>query len=678
MKHIPPSARPSPCDNAAPADGGDRYQTLLDSIDEGYCVIEMLTGVDGRYDDYRFVETNRVFEQQTGMRDAVGRRARELMSVVEQDWFVRYGKVADTGEPTRFTTESTSLGRWFDIFAFRVGAPGGKHVGVLFTDITARKRTQKAMATSELRYRRLFETAHDGILILDVLERKITDVNPFMLDLLDYSREDFIGKELWEIGVFADKAESQAAMRKLNDEGSIRFENRPLQSRNGRTHPVEIVANVYRENGHDVIQCNVRDVSERQRFEDERAALLANEQASRLEAESANRAKDTFLATLSHELRTPLNAILGWAVLLRNDSGDEAAVREAADVIERNARVQTQLIEDVLDVSRIVSGKLRLEMKGCDLSKIIEDAVASVQSAADAKQVKIEVLVITGAHASFCDAGRIQQVIWNLLSNAIKFSPNVGDIDVLVERANSMTRISITDQGEGIAPDFLPHVFERFRQSDGSSTRKHGGLGLGLSIVKNVVELHGGTVSVQSEGLGKGATFIVNLPIRALSAAPAVGTEGEGELAPAELAALGIDESHPLIRLDGLRVLVVDDEPDARNVIRRSLERAGATVAAADSAAAALDLMETVKPHILVSDISMPAMDGYELMKQIRAMGAGYNGREMPAIALTAYARTEDRRRALIAGFQMHVAKPVDPNELTEVVASLAGRTGLA
>ncbi len=675
VNDIPSSPRDDSRAQAGGDEGRDRYQTLLDSIDEGYCVIEMLAEPDGGWNDYRFVETNRVFEQQSGLHDAVGRRARELMPVVEQDWFERYGRVADTGESARFTTEAVSLGRWLDICAFRVGAPGDKHVGVLFTDITERLKIQGAMAMSEIRYRRLFESAHDGILILDTDRHQITDVNPFLLELLSYPREYFIGKELWEIGVFADKAESQTAMTKVQQEGSIRFENKPLEDRRGRQHPVEIVANIYQENGHRVIQCNIRDISDRTRFEQERSALLANEHALRQEAEDANRAKDTFLATLSHELRTPLTAILGWAVLLRRGANDEKTVNEAADVIARNARVQTQLIEDVLDVSRIVSGKLRLEMKRCDLTKIIEDAVASVQSAADVKQIDIKVEIVTGADASFGDPGRIQQVIWNLLSNAIKFSPKVGDIDVLVERVNSMTRISIADQGEGISPDFLPHVFERFRQSDGSSTRKHGGLGLGLSIVKNLIELHGGTVNVQSAGQGKGATFIIDLPIRAIADAALVGSTDADPAAPAEGADAG--GAPALVRLDGLRVLVVDDEPDARNVIKRSLEQAGATVAAADSGAAALVLLETGKPHLIVSDISMPAMDGYELMKQIRAMGAGYNGRELPSIALTAYARTEDRRRALGAGFQMHVAKPVDPNELTEVVASLAGRTGL-
>lgn len=544
-------------------------------------------------------------------------------------------------------------------------------------DISDRKRREAALLGSEIRYRRLFEAAHDGILIVDAKTAKIVDVNRFLLDLLRFPREHFIGKELWELGVFRDKVENREAMRTLQHERSIRYENLPLQDRDGRRVPVEFVSNIYQEDHHPIIQCNIRDIGERVRFETERSTLLANEQASRMEAEAANSAKDIFLATLSHELRTPLTAILGWAVLLRAAPADEKVVKEAALTIERNAKMQAQLIEDVLDVSRIVSGKLRLNMRPCDLSRIIQDAVASVQPAADAKDIHVAVQVINGASSAVCDAARIQQVIWNLLTNAIKFSPKMGDIRVLVERVNSMVRVTITDGGEGISPEFLPHVFERFRQSDGTSTRKHGGLGLGLSIVRHLIELHGGTVEVQSEGLGRGATFIINLPIRAVTDAPA---GGDGDGAPHEMAvpAAGAAGAPAMVRLDGLRVLVVDDEPDARTVIAATLQRAGATVAAAGSATEALKLLSDVPPHVIVSDISMPDQDGYELMKQIRSMGTGFGGRELPAIALTAYARTEDRRRALLAGFQMHVAKPVDPIELAEVVASLAGRTGLS
>ena len=409
---------------------------------------------------------------------------------------------------------------------------------------------------------------------------------------------------------------------------------------------------------------------------------LTKAYAAQIGAEDANRAKDVFLATLSHELRTPLTAILGWAVLLRSRPANEASVIEAASVIERSAKMQAQLIDDVLDVSRIISGKLRLDVRRCELSRIVADAASAVRTAADAKGIKIEVAVEAEASTIAVDPGRIQQVVWNLLTNAVKFSPDDSTIDVSVRRVRSRSRITVVDRGAGIDPAFLPHVFERFRQADGSSRRQHGGLGLGLSIVRHLVEMHGGTAAVHSEGLGKGATFTVDLPVRAISAGndddDATATdEKPSEPEAATTRQVLPERSEPTgVRLDGLRVLVVDDEPDARNVIRATLEGAGATVSVADGAAAARAMLAGVRPHVLVSDISMPGEDGYDLMRSVRAMGIGYTTREMPSIALTAYARQQDRQRALMAGFQMHVTKPVDPHELTAVVASLAGRTG--
>ena len=491
-----------------------QYRTLFNSSEEGFCVIDVIFDDRGNAEDYRFLATNPAFEKQSGLSSSVGKRIRELAPDHDVRWFELYGKVALTGKAIRFVNEGKAPGDpTFDIYAFRLGGAESRRVGLLFADISDRRRAEKSLKSSELRYRRLFEAAHDGILLLHSETHLINDVNPFMLELVDQPREYFIGRALWQIGIFPDAAANDLAMQQLHARGSHRFNDVDLKDRNGRPHPVEIVANLYHEDDHRVIQCNLRDVSERKRAERERQAMLANEQSLRIEAEAANRAKDTFLATLSHELRTPLTAILGWSVLLRSAATENEAVIEAAAVIERNARMQQQLIEDVLDVSRIVSRKLRLEMKHAELSKIIEDAVAAVQQAADAKDIKIDVHLISGASPIICDANRIQQVIWNLLTNAIKFSPRIGDIDVLVERVGSTARITVTDQGEGISAEFLPYVFERFRQQDGTSTRKHGGLGLGLSIVRQLVEMHGGSVSVESEGLGQGATFIVNLPV---------------------------------------------------------------------------------------------------------------------------------------------------------------------
>jgi PAS domain S-box-containing protein len=520
---------------------------------------------------------------------------------------------------------------------------------------------------SEMRYRRLFEAAHDGILILNAGNRKITDVNPFMLQLLDFSREHFIGKELWEIGIFRDKAANLKAMEDLHERGSIRFEDLPLQDRNGHRHPVEIVANIYQEGLESVIQCNIRDIGDRVRFEREREALLVNEQAARLEAEAANRAKDLFVATLSHEVRTPLNAILGWATILRAGNCTEAEVKEGMEVIERNCHAQAQLIDDVLDVSRIVSGKLQLQISRCELVDVIGAALNVVRPAAEAKHIHIESDLDSDSSLGWCDGSRIQQVVWNLLNNAIKFTSPGKTVRVTLDRELSMTRIRITDEGQGISPAFLPFVFDRFRQADSSTQRKFGGLGLGLSIVKHIVEMHGGTVRAQSPGEGRGSTFTVSLPVRALQI-----DDGVGNPAYQSENALPLDLMP--VRLDGLRVMVVDDEADARRLLVKVLGQAGAIVTASASVTEALGALSTANPEVLVSDIAMPVRDGYDLIRQVR--GQGLTAKTLPAIALTAFAHKEDRRRALLAGFQVHIPKPIDPHDLQAVIATLAGRTG--
>ena len=522
---------------------------------------------------------------------------------------------------------------------------------------------EAALRESEVRYRRLFEAAHDGILILDTGTRRITDVNPFMLELLDYPRAHFIGKELWEIGICRDKEANQNAMLDLQKNGSIRFEDLPLQDRNGHRHPVEIVANVYQEDHRSVIQCNIRDISERVQFERQRESLLANEQVSRMEAESANRSKDLFLATLSHEVRTPLNAILGWATILRSEKCSDADFHEGMEVIERNCKAQSQLIEDVLDVSRIVSGKMQLQIDRCELVDVIKAAIDVIRPAADAKHIRFETELDPIASRASCDVHRMHQVIWNLLANAVKFSPTGKVVRISLTRQRSTAQIQVSDEGQGISPEFLPHVFDRFRQAENSTRRKQGGLGLGLSIVKYIVELHGGTVDVASAGEGRGAIFTVNLPVRAVQI-----EEVKGKLA---------SEFHDLpalVRLDGLRILVVDDEPDARRLLTKVLGEAGAVVTAVGSVAEALAEVTTANPQVLLSDIAMPDQDGYDLIRQVR--GAGHSFKELPAIALTAFAHKDDRLRVLLAGFQMHVSKPIDTIELIAVIATLAGRTG--
>jgi signal transduction histidine kinase len=388
--------------------------------------------------------------------------------------------------------------------------------------------------------------------------------------------------------------------------------------------------------------------------------MLAHEHQMRAEAESASRTKDEFLATLSHELRSPLQPLLNWAYLLRSPNLDPASAERALDAIERSTKTLGQLIEDLLDVSRIVTGKLRLQARPVRLPGVVRAAMEAVEPAALAKSVTLEARIEAELPAVMGDPDRLQQVLWNLLSNGIKFTPKGGRVTVTVAGRNSEVTLTVADTGAGIKREFLPHVFERFRQAESSTNRAYGGLGLGLAIVRHLVELHGGSVAVQSEGEGEGATFSVRLPVAAVTRT--------AEHAPAAVSTDGpVGPS-----LSGLRLLIVDDEADAREVMRFMLERGGAQVRTADSAAQALDAIREERPDLLISDIGMPVEDGYVLARRLRAMEEGL-GRRLPAIALTAYASEEDTRRALAAGFDAHLSKPVDPARLIDIAAGLAG-----
>jgi PAS domain S-box-containing protein len=412
---------------------------------------------------------------------------------------------------------------------------------------------------------------------------------------------------------------------------------------------------------------NARLYEAAQNAAEERKTLLESERAARTAAEKMSEIKDEFLATLSHELRTPLNAILGWSQVLRNGPKDKADFLKGIDTIERNARVQTRLIEDLLDMSRVASGKLRLDVQPLAPVSFIEAAIETVTPAAEAKGIRLETLLDPAAGPISGDPGRLQQVIWNLLSNAIKFTPRNGKVQIVVERVNSHIEISVADTGIGIKPELIPHLFERFRQGDASTTRKYGGLGLGLSIVKSLVELHGGTVRVSSAGEGQGTTVTVHLPLTVVHRKADTGARVHPAAAPATGATVVTAE------LAGLRVLVVDDSADARDLIKRLLEDCAADVITAGTVDEAVALVAAERPDVLISDIGMPDADGFELLKRVRALGPDCGGR-VPAIALTAFARSEDRTRALRAGFVVHVSKPVDFSELIATVASVAGR----
>ena len=414
---------------------------------------------------------------------------------------------------------------------------------------------------------------------------------------------------------------------------------------------------------------NARLYEQARRDADERTRLLEVERQSRAEIERVSTMKDEFLATLSHELRTPLNAVLGWAeILLGRVKDDDAGSRRGLETIARNARAQAQLIEDLLDMNRIVSGKIRLDVQRVELAPVVEAALDSVRPSADAKSIALRPTIDPHAGPVFGDPNRIQQVVWNLLSNAVKFTPKGGKVDVLVQRVNSHVELTVHDTGMGIGAEFLPHLFERFRQADASTTRRHGGLGLGLSIVKQLVELHGGTVRAESGGEGQGATFTVTLPVRAV--------RERSDTLPREHPTTARAATAPAspVSLTGLIVLVVDDEADARELVRSVLTDAGAEVITASSADEGMAQMSVCPPDIIVSDIGMPGRDGYAFIREVRALAPDAGGR-VPAIAVTAFARSEDRTRAMLAGYQVHVAKPIEPQELVATIKSLGGTT---
>ena len=644
-------------------------------------------------------------------------------------------------------------------------------------DITERADAARALSASEQRYRRLFETAQDAILILEESTGKIMDANPFVIALLGYSLEELVGKELWQIGLFADKQQSKAAMEQLQKDGYIRYEDMPLETKQGKSVEVEFVSNSYMVSGLKVIQCNIRDITDRKwaeeaaRISSERFRFLAESvplmiftakpngdidyvngqltdftatssdqifksgrwifihdqeldehvrrwrhsietgepfqhecrlrsadgvyrwhltRASAMrdaagkitlwvgsstdiddrkrvedslvrqyrESETLSRAKDEFLATSSHELRTPLTSILGWSELLVAGTLDAETQREAIDSIRQSAKAQSRLIDDMLDVSRLLTGKLELNSEPVDVPAALLLAIRAITPAAEAKNIHIEKSFARDPSRVDGDATRLQQIFWNILSNAVKFTPEGGKIRVRLASTPSNVEVEVADSGSGISPEFLPRVFDSLSQEGGSSTRKHGGLGLGLSIARQLVQMHGGTIRVESEGAGLGATFTVSLPARPTS---------PKKVAPA-IAATDV-HAEP-VSLAEMRVLAVDDESDMRKLIATTLRGAGATVVTAASAAEAFDELSRQTFDVMVSDIAMPGEDGHSLSRRIRARDDDKAG--IPSVALTAYGGPLQRQLAISAGFDDYVKKPFSPQDLVRAVSGAA------
>ncbi len=532
-------------------------------------------------------------------------------------------------------------------------------------DITRQKQIEEALSASDRRFRVMADSAPVLIWMSDTTKGYTWVNRPWL---------QFTGRELsqelgfgWTENVHLDDLDRcvQTYTRCFDAREACRMEYR-LQRQDGSWRWVINTAVPLLEGSAQSFSGYIGsclDITEFKQAVDEREALLQSERAARTEAERLGRLKDEFLATLSHELRTPLNAILGWATLLRRLPPGSTDHSKGLETIERNSRVQAQIIGDLLDMSRIISGKVQLDVQSVSLNEVINAAIDAVRPSADAKRLRLRATLDAKLAPIRGDPNRLQQVLWNLLTNAVKFTPPDGRIDITLERLNSHVEISVEDSGIGIKPEFLAFVFDRFRQADASTTRKHGGLGLGLSIVKHLVELHGGTVRVKSPGEGQGTTFIVAFPVSVIRTEQSARPERPAfeELGPISL---------QLPSLTGVTALVVDDELDSRTLVGRLIEERGGRAILASGTAEALEVLSRERVSVIVSDVGMPDRDGYTFIRQVRKANLLGLGR-MPAIALTAYARAEDRQRALLAGYQMHLAKPIEPSELIAGIASL-------
>jgi PAS domain S-box-containing protein len=516
----------------------------------------------------------------------------------------------------------------------------------------------------------IVESSDDAIISKD-LNGIIVSWNDGAERLFGYAAAEVIGKPVMILIPPGRADEEPYILERIRRGEKVEHYETVRRRKDGSEVDISLTVSPVRDKSGKVIGASkiARDISERKRAEIEREELLRRETEARAEAEKANCLKDEFLATVSHELRSPLNAILGWARMLREKQLDEEKAARAFEVIYRNAHAQNRLIGDLLDVSRIITGKLRLDVSLVELIPIIDAAMDVVRPAADAKNIRLSSTIDPAAGWASVDPDRLQQILWNLLSNAVKFTPEGGEVAVRLKRETTRIAITVSDTGEGIEPEFLPFVFDRFRQLDGAKTRAHGGLGLGLAIVRHMVESHGGAVSAASPGRGRGASFTVTFPLT--SSRTETGEDERARLTNAGKTSQSRAQSpYPL---EDLRVLVVDDELDARELFYSMLTNYGAEVKVCSSAAEALQTLDEWQPDVLVSDIGMPREDGYEFMKKVRARGPERGGR-IPAVAVTAYAGARDERHAFATGYQMYISKPVEPGRLAATIASLAGR----
>jgi PAS domain S-box-containing protein len=572
-------------------------------------------------------------------------------------------------EDLAFTGDTPRGRRHFECHLFAETNAAGEVASLigLITDRTERRCVEDALRESEERYRSLIANVNRYAIFAVDLKGCVTTWNEGVERLLGWSCEEFIGLATERLFSAEDVANGvhRHELAAAAEEGTAASETWLLRKDGTPFFGSCIFSRAMDASGH-VIGFSVvlRDRTAWKRAQEERDTLLESERKVRQEAEQASRLKDEFLATLSHELRSPLNAIVGWVHIARRHAGDNPELSKSLDTIERNVRAQTQIVNDLLDMSRIMTGQVRLDLQTLNLRDAVANAVEAIRPAADAKRVRVEKALDESIGWTKVDPARLQQMLWNLLANAVKFTAPGGRVRVALGRVNSHAEIVIQDSGVGISPAFLPHVFERFRQADASTTRRHGGLGLGLSIVKSLAELHGGSVKALSPGEGQGSTFAVSLPI-------VTAQSEDGGIDSRLRATRDLDE---LPRLKGVSVLVVDDEADSLLFFGRLLEECDARVLLAVDADQAMQMLRSEPVDILISDIGMAGADGYQLIQHVRAQ-PDERVAAIPAIAVTAYARADDRRRLLLAGFQMHLCKPVEPQELVAGIVSLIGLT---
>ena len=625
--------------------------------------------------DCRIIAWNHAMERMSGLsRESVlGRCADEIFPFLRPEGVESCLSMALAGMESVFDDHSygpAASGVFESRYAPLSEADGNIVGGIgVISDISARRQAEEAAHTA---YRQLaFHVESSPLAVIEWdSDFRVSRWSESAQRLFGWKSDEVIGKHVneWQF-VFADDVDAVALVTNRQREG-VEIQG-VLRNRNYTRDGSILFCEWYNsvlhdDRGHLVsVLSLVLDVTLRKAAEDDRAALLIRERDARRHAEEADRLKDEFLATLSHELRTPLTSILGWASMIRNGEVEASNITRAIETIERNARSQARLIDDLLDVSRIITGNLRLDLHPLNLAPIVEAAIDALRPTADVKGIQIR--AETGGDCLVKgDANRLRQVIWNLLSNSIKFTQRGGVVTIDLHCVGSTVRLKVADTGEGISPEFLPYVFDRFRQAEGSISRKQGGLGLGLAVVRHLVELHGGGISAESAGLGQGALFTVDLPLAEERRDPARAEERRREVERRR-------SRKGAVRLDGIHVLLVEDDDDSRKLLSTMLKRYGARVTAAKSAADALRMVEEDVPDILISDIGMPDEDGYEFIRKLRGMPPEKGGRT-PAIALTGYASRKDRERALEAGYHQHIAKPIEQADMIAAIAALIGR----